>query len=37
MPGKIKRFNVKAKPTSMQIIPLSHYGFTLPDVILPVK
>ena len=37
MPGEIKRFNVKAKPTSVQIIPLSRYGFKLPDITLPVE
>jgi P pilus assembly chaperone PapD len=37
MPGATKRFKVKSKPVSIQITPLSRYGFKLPDVGLPVK
>ena len=37
LPAEIKRFKVKSKPDSIEITPLSRYGFKQNDVTIPLK
>ncbi|MGQ5793273.1 fimbria/pilus chaperone family protein [Serratia sp. IR-2025] len=36
MPGEERRLEVKSRPTTVKILPLSRYGFKLPEVVLKV-